>query len=126
MVWDKLQVDHVATTTELPCITCSCVVQREKHNHIPVFLLHQVLEYGWCDHVTTLIYWHQPAHVEKGLLAMEAMKNTCDFTGHNSQLHALVKQFRKAHQDEGDEFITSLLDQCTELLKSIRQANRDL
>ena len=76
--------------------------------------------------MAALIYWDQPAQVEKGLLAMEALQNTCNFTGHNSQLHALVKQFRKALQEESDEFTASLLEHCSELLRTIRQANMDL
>ena len=109
-----------------PVFVLPRVLQKEEYHQIPAFLLHQILEYGWCQHVATLIYWDQPAPVEKGLLAMEALQNTCNFTGHNSQLHALVKQFRKALQEESDEFTASLLEHCSGLLRSIRRTNMDL
>ena len=109
-----------------PVFVLPCVLQKEEYHQIPAFLLHQILEYGWCQHVATLIYWDQPAQVEKGLLAMEALQNTCNFTVHNSQLHALVKQFRKTLQEESDEFTASLLEHCSGLLRSIRRTNMDL
>ena len=93
----------------------------------PSTLIHHIHAYGWCDHATTLVYTNSPTRIEKGLLAMEALEHSCDFTGHATQLHQLAVKFRELlANNDSEQLIESLLEHCNSLLARIRVRNRDL
>lgn len=88
-----------------------------------------ILEHGWCDHVSTPIYSEEGTRIEKGLQAMTALQKTCDFTSQVRRLKKLTKQFEsilEGEQTESAEFTELLLDYSRTLLKTIRQQNLDL
>ena len=93
-------------------------------------LENNILEHGWCDHVSTPIHSEEGTRIEKGLQAMTALQKTCDFTSQVRRLKKLTKQFESVLDDreqiESAEFTELLLDYSRTLLKTIRQQNLDL
>lgn len=89
-----------------------------------------ILEHGWCEHVSTPIHSEEGTRIEKGLEAMTTLQKTCDFTSQVRQLKKLAKQFEsvlgEGEERESAEFTELLLDYSRTLLKTIRQQNLDL
>ena len=56
---------------------------------------------------------------------MSALQHLCDFTGHLPRLQQLHRQFEEAVKQEEDEVSLSLLNHSQELLRSIRNRNKD-
>ena len=54
------------------------------------------------------------------------LQHLCDFTSHSSRLQELSQQFEKAIGEGEDEIAKSLLQHSQELLKNIRQRNKEL
>ena len=58
---------------------------------------------------------------------MSELQHLCDFTRHSSRLQELSRQFEEALlQEDGDEVSLSLLTHSQDLLKNIRQRNKEL
>jgi nucleotide exchange factor SIL1 len=90
-------------------------------------LLHtSVLEHGWCQHVPSLLHIDTPSPTEKALQAMSVLQHLCDFTGHLSRLQELNSQFEEALHQEEDEVSLVLLKHSQDLLKNIRNRNKEL
>lgn len=89
-----------------------------------------ILEHGWCEHVSSPIHSEEGTRIEKGLQAMTALQKTCDFTSQVRRLKKLTKQFESVLGDgeraESAEYTELLLDYSRTLLKTIRQQNLDL
>ena len=54
------------------------------------------------------------------------LQHLCDFTGHQSRLQELNQQFEEDVLREDDEVSLSLLQHSQELLKNIRDRNKEL
>ena len=54
------------------------------------------------------------------------LQHLCDFTGHLSRLQELSRQFEDALLQEEDEVSLSLLKHSQDLLKNIRNRNKEL
>ena len=92
-------------------------------------LENNILEHGWCDHVSSPIHSEEGTRIEKGLQAMTALQKTCDFSNQVRRLKKLMKQFESVLAEElteSAEFTELLLDYSRTLLKTIRQQNLDL
>ncbi len=97
-------------------------------NHtLAAALLHNIERHGWCYHAATPLYDSSLPTVEKALLAMEALRVSCDFTPNAARLQELTGQFQEVLKAEGeDEFIQILLQLCSKQLHWIRQSNKEL
>ena len=60
------------------------------------------------------------------LQAMSVLQHLCDFTGHLSRLQELNSQFEEALHHEEDEVSLALLKHSQDLLKNIRNRNKEL
>ena len=57
---------------------------------------------------------------------MSVLQHLCDFTGHLTRLQELSRQFEEAVEQEEDEVSQSLLNYSQELLRNIRNRNKEL
>ena len=108
----------------------------EHHLEFPAVTHNEVLRSGWCKHVAVLISFDRLMVVEKGLLAMNALRETCNFSAEYKRLEQLMQQFVEllesggAH-DSGEnmdpEYIGHLMQLCGALLEDIyRRFHTDL
>lgn len=101
---------------------------RGEDNFLSV-LHNNILEHGWCEHVSSPIHSEEGTRIEKGLQAMRALQRTCDFSSQIWRLKKLTKQFEsilEKERTESDEYTELLLDYSRTLLKTIRRQNLDL
>lgn len=75
---------------------------------------------GWCDHVSSLVYWETAQGIEKGLQAMVKLEPACDFTTHHNWLRILKNRFEENGEHEQDEFVGDMLKNCEKLLGNIK------
>ena len=85
----------------------------------------EILNSGWCKNIPVLIHSDQLVRVEKGLIAMEPLVQTCGFTTEMPRLKDLLK-WLESDTDDDMEYVNQLLEHCNTLLRSIRQYNLDL
>jgi hypothetical protein len=104
--------------------------ESEQRLELPVLVYNEILNSGWCDNVPVLLHSDQLTVVEKGLLAMRALSEMCNFSQASSRLKELVGQLEGVTETTGEEvdteYTNQLLEHCQTLLKYIRSQNLDL
>lgn len=67
--------------------------------------------------------------IEKGLLAMKALSDTCSFSAESARLKELIQKFEKNRADEPDEdieYMDILAEHCRTILKHIHTQKSEL